>query len=112
MPLAIIRGPNGNPVYIDVSPIPPQPTQTIVDLPIGAEPTGIAAGIKNSISELKDLIATAIALGADTLAQHKPAEWKLEFDVGFAGEVNPIPFIASSKANACLKITAVWKKNE
>lgn len=79
-------------------------------VPQGAEETGVADKLKESVELLKDQIAAVADTVNQALKDNRPDELKVELNIGFTGESQPIPFLLKGEANGGLKITATWKK--
>jgi len=83
--------------------------QTSSDLPKGAEAIGIIDDVKNSMSLLKEDLKGITNSVKNAFDESKPDEFSIEVSIGFTGE-GAIPFIASAKSNAGIKVKATWKK--
>jgi len=85
------------------------PRATISDLPEGADPIGVVDDIKASMDLLKDNLKSIATTVQDAFRENQPDEFSVEVNFGFAGE-GAIPFIASAKSNAGIKVKATWKR--
>jgi len=85
------------------------PKSKISDLPEGADPIGVADEVKASMDVLKDSLKSIATTVKDSFKENQPHEFSVEVNFGFAGE-GAIPFIASAKSNAGIKVKATWKK--
>jgi hypothetical protein len=109
-----LKMPNGKPIFVEVEisdkEISPKPSGRPKDLPAGAEAVGILDDALNSMKLFQENITNMAETVYDSLKDLKPEEWSLEMNIGFQGEVNPVPFIATGKMNGGIKVTAKWKK--
>ncbi|HEY0329883.1 MAG TPA: CU044_2847 family protein [Rhodopseudomonas sp.] len=110
MKLGTITAPDGTSILVELITRDDLPSYGIEDLPEGAVPTGVADDVEDAIGRLNKTIRSVVNVGRDALLEHGPDEWKVEFEIGFAGKTSPIPVLVSSEAKAVLKITATWKK--
>lgn len=111
MEIGTIKGPEGSTIFVELMPTARLLPSEIEDLPEGAEPTGVAEQLESSVTRVKTTIAAAVALGTEAFKQYSPTEWKIEFQIGFTGKVNPVPILVGAEAKAVLKISATWKKD-
>lgn len=87
------------------------PKPKISDLPEGADPIGVVDDIKASMDLLKENLKSIATTVESAFIENRPDEFSLEVNFGFAGE-GAIPFIASAKSNAGIKVKATWKKGD
>jgi len=92
-------------------PVESLPTNTISDLPEGAEPVGVIDDVLDSMEILREQVSNIASSIKEAFNENMPNEFSVEMGIGFAGE-GAIPFIASAKSNANLKIKATWKKGD
>ena len=105
-------------LYVEIEDVdlPPMPDEKgdsgFDDLPVGAKPVGFTSKVKDTAYYLKSTISTLAEDMAHALDKAAPSEWSLEFSIGFKGTASAIPVLVSSEANAALKLTLKWKKDE
>ncbi len=100
---------------VDLPPLPEEkkPTGTeFEDTPEDAELVGFKEDIQETAVMLRSMISALATDVAQSLRKAAPAEWTLEFNIGFKGKTTPIPILLSSEANAAIKLTAKWKQRE
>lgn len=102
-------------VYVEVhdDPIPQvveTPSGSKIALPEGAEPTGAKEFVIDTMDSLRASISAMAATAATAFAESAPAEWSVEFNIGFKGKASPIPVILSGEGSASVKVVAKWKK--
>lgn len=98
------------PMVIEVVPAEPADIDETL-FPAGSEKIGSMEQVANALGRTQSIIDSAAAVSAETLRQHRPDEFSLEFKIGFAGDA-AIPFLASAKADAALTVKIVWKNEK
>jgi len=81
-------------------------------LPLGAEPVTAAESALRAAAILEDQIHSLGAIAQQVLEKTAPEEVALEAHIKFAGDVNVIPFLVSTKGEGGLKLTVKWKRSE
>ena len=71
---------------------------------------GVTDDMYEAVASLKDSINALTSDVAGALEKAAPAEWSLEFSIGFKGKASPIPVLVSGEGNASLKVTATWRR--
>ena len=79
----------------------------------GPQNSSICGPVDDAIDALKALqqnIKTLSETVHKSFEANQPEEWTLEINIGFKGNVSPIPVILSGEASGAIKVTATWKK--
>ena len=78
-------------------------------LPEGAEIIG-SRSLSESVAQVSELIESVAEMVSTSLAKIQPEELSTEISIGFAGKLNPVPFLVGTETNAALKVKITWKK--
>ena len=99
-------------VYVEVAEgdVPTTVETDQLQLPEGAEPTGVREAIADTMTNLRASIASMAAAASAALVDSAPTEWSVEFNIRFKGKTSPIPVILSGEAKSSLKVLAKWKQ--
>lgn len=107
---------NGKSIFIEVQTdenikLPALPG-SVVDLPPGAEPTGLMDNFAFTMFLFRENIRNMAESVHEAIEDMSPDEWSVEMNIGFKGTATPIPFIASGELEGGVKVTVTWKKEE
>jgi hypothetical protein len=110
--VVVVPGIGGRSLYIEVDEAEVSVARTggPRDLPEGAEAVGMRDRVVDTLQALQDNITTLAVAVHDSLKDNPPEEWALELNIGFKGNLTPIPVILNGEAQGGIKVTAKWKK--
>lgn len=102
----------GSTVLVEVSAthLPPATVPPTGRRPDTQEVTAIRSAA-DAYNALKDLLSGLSTLVKQQAQELRPDECTVEAKIGFAGEVNPVPFLVAAKSDASLTLTLTWKAN-
>jgi hypothetical protein len=104
----------GGAIFVEVSeeqqvsvvlPVPGKPAQRKDAEPVSALPSTV-----ETYKALQSLLSGLSNLVKQQIQELSPDECSLEAKIGFAGKINPLPFLVSAKNDANLSLTLKWKR--
>jgi hypothetical protein len=76
----------------------------------GSEPVSALPSPLETYKALQELMSGLSGLVKRQIDELSPDECSVEAKIGFAGKVNPIPFLVGAKSDATLSLKLTWKK--
>jgi uncharacterized membrane protein len=104
---------DGPVIYVETEKVDAPAIQRSVrraDLPPGAVEASVADKAVNVLKQLHTTLGAVVDSIQDSVKASAPDEWGAEINIGFKGEVNPIPVIVGSESSIAIKIHVKWVK--